>query len=478
MTVMFWPVLIFMAISLAIGLYTYTKVRGSSVRFAVCNKSLPFIVVGTELMAQAVDGNSTLGAASLTYTGSVWGGLMISLGLGASLFIVGRFLAEPLNQMNLLTLPEFFHRRYGKHTELLVSVLTIVSFTILIAGNLSAVAWVLSVVSGTGYLPALLFATAVIVAYTIAGGLYSAIWTDFVQEYIALIGFVAAAAWLLATRGFSSMVAAVPASTVDLSSLFTREGGGLVNWAGFIALAFGNAMALDFMERVFAARDGRTARRGCYYGAGMTILIGVCVAVIGLACVASVRDLADPRMVLPMFAVDSLPYWIGVMVFIGILGASMSTANGAILVISLVLSRSILQRWRPTIAGDDSGMLRLFRLMAVPTAMAAAAVAYVKPEPGILLIVAFDIVFAGCVVPLFAGVYWPKANSAGAVASILVGTSARLLAHFTTPEAWAGLDTLVPPMLGAITFYVTCQLTWKTHESRHYVLSDVASEGA
>src|SRR5690349_15089645 len=147
MTVMFWPVAIFMAISLAIGLYTYTKVRGSSTRFTVCEKSLPFIVVGTTLMAQAVDGNSTLGAVSITYTGSVWAGLLISIGLAASLVIVGRFLAAPLNRMNLLTLPEFFARRYGPQTELLVSVLTILSFIVLVAGNLSAVAWVLSVVS-------------------------------------------------------------------------------------------------------------------------------------------------------------------------------------------------------------------------------------------------------------------------------------------------------------------------------------------
>jgi len=94
MTVMFWPVVIFMVISLAVGLYTYTKVRGSSTRFAVCGKSLPFFVVGTALMAQAVDGNSTLGAASLTYTSSVWAGLMISIGLGLSLFVVGRYLAD------------------------------------------------------------------------------------------------------------------------------------------------------------------------------------------------------------------------------------------------------------------------------------------------------------------------------------------------------------------------------------------------
>ena len=476
MTVMFWPVVVFMAISLAIGLYTYTKVRGSSARFTVCDKSLPFIVVGTALMAQAVDGNSTLGAVSITYTGSVWAGLMISVGLAVSLIIVGRFLASPLNRMNLMTLPEFFYRRYGARTELLVSVLTILAFTVLIAGNLSAVAWVLSVVSGIDYLPALVVSAAIVVTYTIAGGLYSAIWTDFFQEYLALFGFLAAAAWLLATRGLDGMVAAVPASTVDLSSVLSRDGGALVNWAGMIALAFGNAMALDFMERVFAARDGRTARRACYYGAIMTFIIGGCVAIIGLAGVASVQGASDPRMVLPTMAVEVLPYWIGVLVFVGVLGASMSTANGAILVISVVMARNVVQRWRPEVI-EDSKMLRLSRLMALPTAFAAGLVAYVRPEPGILLIIAFDIVLAGCVVPLFAGVYWKKANAAGAIAAIVVGTSARLIAHFVTPAAWGGLDTLLPPLLSAATFVVTCLLTQRTQESRHYVLTEAVQEG-
>ena len=475
MTVMFWPVAVFMAISLAIGLYTYTKVRGSSARFAVCERSLPFIIVGTELMAQAVDGNSTLGAASITYTSSVWAGLMISIGLGLSLLVVGVLLAAPLNRMNLLTLPEFFYRRYGKETELLVSVLTIVSFTVLVAGNLSAVAWVLSVVSGSGYVPALIVATVVIVAYTIAGGLYSAVWTDFLQEHLALLGFVSAAVWLVMTRGFDAMVASVPASAVDVSSLTVLESGALVNWAGLIALTFGNAMALDFMERVFAARDGRTARRACYYGAVMTVVIGACIAVIALASIASVKDLADPRMALPSMAVNHLPYWIGALVFVGVLGASMSTANGAILVISIVLAQNVVQRWRRT-ALEDSSLLRLSRLMALPTAAAAALLAWARPEPGILLIVAFDIVLAGCVVPLFAGVYWPKASATGAIASIVVGTALRVIAHFATPPAWAGLDTLVPPVISAVTFYVVCQFTWRTQQSQRSVLSDVVQE--
>jgi solute:Na+ symporter, SSS family len=462
MTVMFWPVAIFMAVSLAIGIYTYTQVRGSSTRFTVCNKSMPFIVIGTALVAQAVDGNATLGNVSLTYTSGIWTGFMIPLGLAISLFIVGRFLAAPLNKMDLLTLPEFFYRRYDKVTELLVSVLTIVCFTVLIAGNLSAVAWVLSVVSGISYVPALLITTAVIVTYTIAGGLYSAIWTDFFQIHVALVGFVLGALWLIYTRG-STLLSAVPAEKIDFSGLISLQAGALPNWAGMIALAVGNAMALDFMERVFAAKSPSTARNGCYYAGALTLVIGACATIMGLASISAVPAASDPRMVLPTLGLTQLPYWLGVMVFIGVLGASMSTANGAMLVISVVLARNIFQRYNSTEV-SDSKMLFLSRALALPTAAAAAIFAWIRPEPGILLILAFDIVFAGCVVPLFAGVYWPKANSAGAIASILVGTTARIIAHFITPAAWAGLDTLIPPVLSCIAFYTTCRLTWRAEE--------------
>jgi Na+/proline symporter len=452
---MFWPLVLFMAISLAVGIYTYTKVRGSSTRYTVCNKSLPFIVVGTTLLAQAVDGNATLGNVSLTYTSGIWTGLMIPLGLALSLFLVGRFLASPLNRMNLLTLPEFFYRRYGAGSELLVSILTIVCFTVLIAGNLSAVAWVLSVVSGIGYFPALIIATAVIVAYTMAGGLYSAVWTDFLQIHIALIGFVASAAWVIYTHGWS-LLTSVPVERIDASGLIRLDAGALANWAGLIALFFGNAMALDFMERVFAAKSPETARRGCYYAGVVTLLIGACATVLGVASIASVADASDPRMVLPTLGVSFLPYWMGMMVFIGVLGASMSTANGGMLVISVVLARNVFQRYQ-RMEITDSRMLMLSRAFAIPTALAAMIFAWVRPEPGILLIVAFDIVFAGCVVPLFAGIYWPKANARGAIASIVAGTVARIIAYFVTPAAWAGVDTLIPPVLSAIAFFVMCR---------------------
>ncbi len=465
MSVMFWPVVIFMAITLAIGLYTYTQVRGSSKRYTVCGKSMPFIVVGTALAAQAIDGNATLGNTSLTFSNGFWAGAAIPLGLAISLFVVGRFLAAPLNGMDLLTLPEYFYRRYGKAAELLTSILTVICFTVIVAGNLSAVAWILSVVSGWNYLTSLIIATTIILLYTMAGGLYAAIWTDFFQIHIAFIGFVGAAIYLLCTRDWSSFTAAVPTQTWDTAQILTLKGGGLANWAGLISLAFGNAMALDFMERVFSAKSPGTARNGCYYAGTWTLIIGGCASLIGLAALSTLGPVDDPRMVLPLFASEHLPFWLGVMVFLGVTGASMSTANGAMLVIAVVGARNIFQRWSNR-SVKDSTMLFLSRVLAIPTAAAAALIAYVRPEPGVLLIVAFDIVFAGCVVPLFMGVYWKRATQAGAITGIATGTIARMICYFVVPEEWAGLDTLLPPVFSAVTFFAVSLLTENSTEER------------
>ncbi len=458
MTVMFWPVIIFMTISLAIGLYTYTQVRGSSKNYTVCNKAMPFIVIGTALMAQAVDGNATLGNVSMTWATGFWAGVMIPIGLAISLFFVGRFLAAPLNKMDLLTLPEFFYRRYDKQTEALTSALTIVCFTIVIAGNLSAVAWIFSVVSGLSYGASLVITTTIIVVYTMAGGLFAAIWTDFFQIHVALVGFVGSAGFILWKYGLGDLLAKVPAERLDFRGITSIEHGAMINWAAMISLAFGNAMALDFMERVFAANSPRTAQRACYYAGVQTMVIGLCASLLGLAAISLVPTVGDSRMVLPTLASEHLPYWLGVLVFVGVLGASMSTANGAMLVISVVLARNVYQRWSKA-AVNDSLMLLLSRILAIPTAIAGAWVAYVRPEPGILLVIAFDIVFAGCVAPLVLGVYWRKATASAAKASILVGTALRVLCHFYLPPTLAGLDTLLPPVVSLVTMVAVTKLS-------------------
>ena len=66
---------------------------------------------------------------------------------------------------------------------------------------------------------------------------------------------------------------------------------------------------------------------------------------------------------------------------------------------------------------SDRKLLIISRLMAIPVVAFAIYLAHVKPEPGILLVLAFDVVFAGCLVPLTLGIYWKKANTPGALSA-------------------------------------------------------------
>lgn len=470
---MFWPLMAFIALSFGVGVYTSRFVHGSGKRFLICGKSMPFMVIGTTLAAQALDGNATLGNTGLTFDGGFWAGMALPLGLGLSLFVVGRFLAAPLNKMDLITLPEFFYRRYGQKTELLVSIVTFASFSILLAGNLAAMGWILSVVAGWSYTTALLFGAAVIFVYTIAGGLYAAIWTDFVQIYIAIGGFFLLAAWLLLTQDWQGALAALPPTHTDFSGLASLAGGGLLNWSIIISLSFGNAMALDFMERVFAAKSPATARTACYYAGVLTIVAGVTASFAGLLAPSMLGELADNRMVLPALAVEQAPFFIGLMVMIGVVGASMSTCDGAILATSAVISRNIIQRWSIGEL-DDEKLLKYTRLVAFPMTIGGTLFALYRPEPGMLLVLAFDILFASCVIPLFAGVYWPAANATGAVAAIVAGVTARIVLSYVVPEELAGLDTLLPPIISAAVFVPACLLAPDSESSRHHVIGQPA----
>ena len=106
-------VAVFIAITIIVGVFAGKLVQKSGKRLIVAGKSLPLFMVGTMLAAQAVDGNSTLGNIALVFEFGFWAGAVIPIGLGICLLLVGAFYAKPLNKMSLITLPDFYFRRYG-----------------------------------------------------------------------------------------------------------------------------------------------------------------------------------------------------------------------------------------------------------------------------------------------------------------------------------------------------------------------------
>ena len=120
-------VMIFVAEIAVVGDMAVKFVKKSSKRYIVAGKSLPLFFIGTMLVSDSVDGNASLGNVSLTFQNGFWSGGAIPLGLTICLVLTGVFFGRIFNRMNMITLADFYFRRYGNVSEVMSGVLMSIS---------------------------------------------------------------------------------------------------------------------------------------------------------------------------------------------------------------------------------------------------------------------------------------------------------------------------------------------------------------
>ena len=492
-----YPIIVmaFVAATAVIGVLAVKFVKKSSKRYIVAGKSLPLFFIGTMLVSESVDGNASLGNVSLTFSNGFWSGAAIPLGLAICLVLTGLFFGRIFNRMNMITLADFYFRRYGNVSEVMSGTIMSISFIVLVAGNLGASGYILSVVLSIPLIYAMLISTAVVLLYTYFGGLFSCAYTDIFHIYLAIAGFWLGfiyfiGPWSPIPGGLQTILANVPTNFTNMSGLFDASSGALINWASILSLGLGDVVALDFMERVFAADGGRTAEKSCYMAAGLTLIILIPTTMIGIIGHTLEPKIADPFTLYPIMAIKHVPEVIGILMLVSTVSCGMSTANGGTLAIASVVSRNILQRnmirklSRTGRGLTDRQLLITTRIIVIPMFFTAFALGALIPRPGIYLILAFDIVFAGCFVPLVLGTYWKKSTAAGAVASIAVGSALRLILYFLITSApsnspyaaYAGLDTMIPPLVSLAIFIPVSLATQKRTPPRHDVVFLIPSD--
>jgi Na+/proline symporter len=117
-------------------------------------------------------------------------GAVIPIGLGLSLIINGIFLATHINKEHVLTVPDVLARRYGKTVETLISLSTITSFLMLLAGNLVGIGVITAYSWGISESLSIWICAAVIWGYTVTGGLFSVAYTDVLQGAVGWSGCI------------------------------------------------------------------------------------------------------------------------------------------------------------------------------------------------------------------------------------------------------------------------------------------------
>jgi len=444
-TVIVGGVGLFLLACISIGLYMARNVDGDSVNFIVAGRGLILPIVAATLMAQSLDANATLGNTDLAAEFGFWAGAALPVGLASCLIICGLFFAKPLNRMNLMTLPDFFREKYGRTVEIFASIVTSLSFTILLAGNLVAGGFLFETFLGTSYVTGIIILGLIILLYTLAGGLYAVAYTDIIQAGVAFVGSVALLVWVAVNFGISIPSGAGPGATEQLTD---PEAGAVINWATIVALAFGNLVALDFNERVLAADSPATAQKACFGAAIGTLMIGIPFSIVALMApdiLAQSGVEAGDTPVLYALMQDVVPTSLAVLVIAGVIGASLSTGDGAVLATSSVVARNIAGIRVEETDYDATQMDKLLlftRIVAVPIAIIGAFFAIRLPETGLLLVLAFDISLAGVAIPYILGMYWSYANKPAALAAIVTGATSRISLFVLMPETYGLENTL------------------------------------
>jgi SSS family solute:Na+ symporter len=425
---------------LVVGIAVARKVDGDSVNYLVAGRQLGVPLVAVALTTAAVDSNATVGNTDLSSGYGFWAGASLALGLAICLLLAGLFLAKPMNSMGLFTLGDFFARRYNRPVELVSSVLMVFAFTILLAGNLVAMGFLVEYFTGMPYIVGVVLAVCLVLAYTVGGGLFSDAYTAVIQAAVTVVATLALFFWVAIHYG---IVVPEGMGPFDLGQLTDPAQGAAINWATLISLGIGDLVAIDFMQRIFGAKSPQAAQKACFIGAGSTAVIGVLWSLIALTSASQLGLSAAEAPIIYQLVDDHVPVLLAILVLSGIVAASFSTASGAILATSAVAVRNIAGVRREVAPGRRDPLLRWTRVAMLPVVIVGIFLAVRVSQTGILLTLAFDLMLACLIAPFILGLFWKRSTSTAALVGAGVGLVVRMTFLALTPTLYGVPNTLL-----------------------------------
>ena len=422
-------VVLYLLGTLAIGLYAGTRVKNST-DFALAGRSLPLVMIITTTFATWFGAETVLGISAKFAQGGLNSVVEDPFGASMCLVFVGLFFAARLYRMNLMTIGDFYRKRFGKTVEIFCSITIIMSYLGWVAAQITALGLVFNVVSNgvisvdTG----MVIGTLSVLAYVIFGGMLAIAWTDFIQMIVLVIGLTIIAFMAGDLAGGADKVYAL-AQTNDWFKFFPAPNfhDVVFFFAAAITMMLGSIPQQDVFQRVMSAKDSKTASRGAVIG-GLSYLAFAFVPMFIVACAVlampeKAKELLanDPQRVLPTFILTQMPFIAQVFFFGALLSAIKSTASATL----LAPSTSFVENIYKNIRGGLTDKQELFAFRVTLFIFTGCVLGYAVAMKGTpiyeMVSGAYQVTLVGAFVPLVCGLYWKRATRYGAIASIVLG---------------------------------------------------------
>lgn len=446
-------VIVYLVLSIGIGVYAATRVKNSS-DYIAAGRHLPLYIVTATVFATWFGSETVLGI-SATFIDEGFRGLWSDpFGASLCLILVGLFFARPLYRLNLLTLGDFYRQRFGRTVEVLCSLAIVLSYLGWVSAQITALGLVFNTLSDGAISTnaGMLIGAAIVLSYTLFGGMWSVALTDFMQMTIIIAGLFYIA-WVASDlAGGVGVVVDHASEAGKFNFLPTLDGRDMLAFvAGILTMGFGSIPQQDVFQRFNAAKTEKIAVQGSILGgtgyfvfAFVPLFIAYSANLIDPGLVSQYQE-SDSQQILPQLILSHMPLFAQVMFFGALLSAIMSTASGTLLAPSVTFSENIL---RGTFGQmSDRRFLIMTRVVVVVFSIFVTWYA-MNTEDSIHAMVenAYKVTLATAFVPLAFGLYWKRATTQGALASIAVGFASWILLEMMAPEA------AVPPHFAGMLF--------------------------
>lgn len=437
---LFFFVVIYILLTLAIGIYSARKVKSSS-DFILAGRRLPLFMATATVFATWFGSETILGASSRFAEEGILGVIEDPFGASLCLLLVGLFFARRLYRMNLTTFGDFYKFKFGPVAEKVAAVSLIISYFGWIAAQFVAIGIVINLLSGLNLYIAIIISASIVIAYTYYGGMWSVSVTDFFQTIMIVIGLVAAILVIVPQAGgIESIIKSVPDEKLQF-----LPSGGTYNWLAYIAawitLGLGSIPQQDVYQRVMSSKSENVAVTSSLLAAAMYLTIAIAPLMLALAAKnLNIEHVHGSQFLLPHLILEKSGIVIQVLFFGALVSAILSTASGALLAPSVILSENILRSKKQN--GDeteDKRFLKLSRYSVLIVATISLLMALVRKDIYELVSEASAISLVSLFVPLVAGLFFNSTKSLSAIVSMIGG----LVVWFIC--VW--IETLVPPIL-------------------------------
>lgn len=430
----------YLLVTLIVGFVAGRRVKTVN-DFALAGKRLSFFMASATVFATWFGSETILGSSAEFAKKGLSGVIEEPFGAALCLILIGIFFARRLYRMNLNNLGEFYLKQYGTATEIISSIIMVFSYLSWVAAQFLALGIVFNTVTGLDLKTSIVSMAMLVTIYTTVGGMWAVSMTDSIQMVVIIVGLIVVLVVVAAEYGGVAAVIAMPPQGHWQMMKSTSTSGviGFIN--AWVVIGLGSIPGQDVFQRIMSARSERVAVFSSIFSGFLYLSVAMIPLFLGylaLKMLSPAEVPADLQFLIPRLIMAKTGIALQIIFFGALLSAILSTASGALLAPSVVLSENLL---RKIVQTDDKNLLLLSRACTLVLAVISMVMAlrYTKITELVSDSSAYGLV--ALFVPLVAGMFFNATNPLAAIASIIGGTAVW--------KIWpAGLCQLTPQLAG------------------------------